>query len=127
MPARGAIPAVLVALLSTATAGNSIFEPKHRLTGIGVARQDLDADMLDVRVHAMIEAQTFAIMREPQALPGARRISAPKLQALFRSAAKSSGWPASTIEAVAYLESWGDPKAESPAGPKGIKIGRAHV
>ena len=28
--------------------------------------------------------------------------------------------PAEVIEAVAYLESWGDAKAESPAGPKGI-------
>ena len=28
--------------------------------------------------------------------------------------------PASLIEAIAYLESWGDAKAESPAGPKGI-------
>jgi hypothetical protein len=28
--------------------------------------------------------------------------------------------PSSLIEAIAYLESWGDPKAESPAGPRGI-------
>jgi hypothetical protein len=28
--------------------------------------------------------------------------------------------PAQVIEAVAYLESWGDANAESPAGPKGI-------
>jgi hypothetical protein len=28
--------------------------------------------------------------------------------------------PASVIESIAYLESWGDAKAESPAGPRGI-------
>ena len=28
--------------------------------------------------------------------------------------------PAELIEAIAYLESWGDATAESPAGPKGI-------
>jgi hypothetical protein len=28
--------------------------------------------------------------------------------------------PASVVEAIAYLESWGDARAESPSGPKGI-------
>jgi hypothetical protein len=60
-------------------------------------------------------------MRDPQALPGAKRVvGSTKLQSLFRSAAAASGMPASIIEAICYLESWGDPKAQSVTGPRGI-------
>jgi len=68
----------------------------------------------------MIQSQTFVIMREPQATAGAQRITGPRLTPIFRRAATSSGLPASLISAIAYLESWGDARAESPAGPKGI-------
>ncbi len=103
------------------------FTPAHRLSGIGVARDDLSEALLDVRTDLMIQSQTFAIMRDPQAVAGAERITRnPKLQAIFRSAAASSGLPASLLEAVAYLESWGDANAESYAGPRGImQISRA--
>jgi hypothetical protein len=96
------------------------FVPEHRVSGIGVARDDISSDVLEVRTDRMIQSQTFVIMREPQAVAGARRILSPSLQALFRSASQRSGIPAELIEAVAYLESWGDAKAESPDGPKGI-------
>ena len=123
-------------------ASPAYFAPAHRIIGIGADRDDLSAEQLDLRAAHMIESQTFAIMREPEALTGARRITAdPKLRALFQSASQHSGFPASLLEAVAYLESWGDPAAESPSGPKGImqiseatartmglkEIGRAHV
>jgi hypothetical protein len=39
---------------------------------------------------------------------------------LFRAAGARSGFPPSLIEAIAYLENWGDPKAESPSGARGI-------
>lgn len=112
-------------LLSLAPLGQAgspeYFVPVHRIAGIGVARDDLSEALLADRTDLMIQSQTFAIMREAQALPGARRItSSAKLQALFRSASAESGLPASLIEAIAYLESWGDPKAESPSGPRGI-------
>jgi hypothetical protein len=68
----------------------------------------------------MVQAQTFGIMREQEAVNGARRVTDPKLQAIVRSAAQSSGFPKSILEAIIYLESWGDPNAQSPAGPKGI-------
>src|ERR1035438_2560196 len=59
------------------------FSPAHRIIGIGADRDDLSAEQLDLRAAHMIESQTFAIMREPEALPGARRITAdPKLRAL---------------------------------------------
>ena len=97
------------------------FSPAHRIIGIGADRDDLSAEQIALRAGRMIEAQTFAIMREPEALSGARRITTdPKLRVLFRSAAEHSGFPASLLEAVAYLESWGEPHAESPSGPKGI-------
>ena len=68
----------------------------------------------------MIQSQTFVIMRDPQASAGAVRITGARLTPIFRQAAATSGMPASLISAIAYLESWGDTHAESPAGPKGI-------
>ena len=86
-----------------------------------VSRDDISDELLDARTDLMIESQTFSIMREPEALPGAKRVTgSPKLQALFRSASKSSGMPASVIEAICYLESWGLPNAQSVTGPRGI-------
>ncbi len=97
------------------------FTPEHRVSGIGVERDDISQELLTVRTGRMIESQTFSIMRDPQAVPGAKRITGDaKLQALFKAAGQRSGLPATLIEAVSYLESWGDPKAESPSGPKGI-------
>src|SRR5690242_5221333 len=112
----------LAAVLAHSLAdGPERFAPSHRVTGIGIARDDLTSDMIAKRTDLMIESQTFGIMREAESLPGARRITKdPKLQALFQSAAQSSGWPATTLEAIAYLESWGDAKAQSYSGPRGI-------
>lgn len=112
-------------LLSLAPLGQAespgYFVPAHRVSGIGIARDDISADLLAARTDLMIQSQTFGIMREPLAVPGAKRVTGdPKLQAIFRAAAARSHWPASLIEAIAYLESWGDPKAESVTGPKGI-------
>ncbi len=102
-------------------ASREYFVPTHRAAGIGAARDEMPEETLEARTALMIQTQTFAILREPEAVAGARRVTADsKLQPLFRSAAKRSGFPQATLEAVAYLESWGDPKAESPSGPKGI-------
>jgi soluble lytic murein transglycosylase-like protein len=111
----------LLGLAPLAHAGaGTYFTPHHRLSGIGVGRDDISDELLRVRTDFMTQSQTFAILREPLAVPGAKRITSPKLQSIFRKAAASSGMPANVIEAIAYLESWGDPKAESPAGPRGI-------
>lgn len=96
------------------------FEPKHRLSGIGVAREEMSEAVLARRTELMIESQTFTILRDPQALAGAERITSPKLQKIFDDAARRSGLPSSFIAAIAYLESWGNAKSESPTGPKGI-------
>jgi hypothetical protein len=117
-------PAVLF-VLSLAFLGRAgspeYFTPMHRVSGIGVDRDDLSRDLLDARTDLMVQSQTFIVMREPQAVAAARRITGDRtLQSLFINAAARSGLPASLIEAIAYLESWGDAKAESPAGPKGI-------
>jgi Transglycosylase SLT domain len=97
------------------------FVPTHRLPGIGVERDDLSAEVLGIRTDLMIQSQTFSIMRDPQAVPGARRITGDrKLQAIFHNAAERSGLPQELLEAIAYIESWGDAKAESPTGPRGI-------
>src|SRR6266568_4133600 len=111
---------LLLAILMPAIAADQ-FAPKHRVQGIGVSRDDISDELLEARTNLMIESQTFSIMRESEALPGAKRITGnAKLQALFRSAASSSGMPASVIEAICYLESWGKAEAQSVTGPKGI-------
>jgi soluble lytic murein transglycosylase-like protein len=96
------------------------FNPPHRLSAIGVDRAEMTPEVLEARTARMIQSQTFVIMREPQSVSGAERIAGPKLDRIFHSAAASSGVPASLISAIAYLESWGDAQAISPAGPKGI-------
>lgn len=96
------------------------FIPEHQLAGIGAGRPDITPDLLAARTDHMIQTQTFTIMRDPQAVAGAERITGPRLTAIFNRAADESGWPVSLISAVAYLESWGDADATSPAGPRGI-------
>jgi hypothetical protein len=112
---------LLLSFVSWGQAGSpEYFFPSHRVSGVGVDRDDLSDEALQVRTGLMIQSQTFAIMREQEAVNGARRVTDGKLQAIVRAAAQSSGFPAATIEAIMYLESWGDPKAQSPAGPLGI-------
>ena len=67
------------------------FAPTHRLMGIGIGRDDMSQDLIDTRTDLMIQSQTFSIMREAQALAGAKRITGPKLQSLFKTAAAASG------------------------------------
>ena len=117
--------ALLFLFFSLALAGQTptpaYFVPSQTVPGIGLAREDLSAAALEARTGLMIDSQTFGILRDPRAVEGARRVTSDAvLQPLFRSAARSSGFPEPTLEAVAYLESWGDAKAESPSGPKGI-------
>jgi hypothetical protein len=116
---------------SEGAAPQDYFVPAHRLSGFGVDRDDLSNGLLAARTDQMIQSQTFSIMRDPQAVPGARRITSDrKLQSLFHMAAERSGLPAELLEAIAYVESWGDAKAESPSGPRGImqvSLGTARV
>ena len=116
---------------SEGAAPQDYFVPAHRLAGFGVDRDDLSNDLLAARANLMIQSQTFSIMRDPQAVPGARRITQDrKLQSLFHSASERSGLPAELLEAIAYVESWGDARAESPSGPRGImqvSLGTARV
>jgi hypothetical protein len=114
---------ILLSLVPLAQAGSAgYFVPTHRIFGIGVSRDSMPDDLLATRTELMVQAQTFIILREAQAVAGARRITRDSsLQEIFRSAAARSGFPKSTLEAIAYLESWGDARAESWAGsPRGI-------
>ena len=118
---RGCIVAANIAVFCLlAFARSAYFSPAHRLSGVGVSRSEITSDVLAARTGRMIESQTFAIMRDPVALTGAQRISSPRLQQAFQRASVETGIPASLLSAIAYLESWGDARAESPAGPKGI-------
>ena len=114
------LAAAFAAALPASPTEPEYFVPVHRLPGIGIDRRDLTDEMLARRTEAMIQSQTFGIMREPLAAQGAERIFGPGLQRLFRDAERKSGFPASVLQAMAYLESWGVANAESPAGPRGI-------
>jgi hypothetical protein len=96
------------------------FTPQHQLPGIGAGRAAMTPEVLRARTDRMIQSQTFTIMREPNSDLGAERITGPRLTPIFHRAAAESGWPASLLEAIAYLESWGDTQAVSPAGPRGL-------
>jgi hypothetical protein len=113
---------VLLALLSGSllVAAVEYFTPQHQLLGIGAGRSEITPDLLASRTDRMIKSQTFTVMRDPRATAGAERITGARLAPIFRRAADESGWPVSLISAVAYLESWGDAQAASPAGPRGI-------
>ena len=116
-----ALALVLAAsLAATLAAAGEYFIPQHQLLGIGAGRSDISPEIVAARTDRMIQSQTFVILRDPRALAGAERITGSHLSAIFRHAAEESGWPASLISAVAYLESWGDAEATSPAGPRGI-------
>ncbi|HZT33889.1 MAG TPA: transglycosylase SLT domain-containing protein [Bryobacteraceae bacterium] len=120
---RPSLASALLAVLGSApglAVSSARFVPSQTLPGIGVAREGISDSALAERVEQMIQSQTFAIMRDPQALAGAQRITSPRMQRLFQDAARKSGLPVSLLAAIAYLESWGDAKAVSPAGPKGI-------
>jgi hypothetical protein len=120
---RLALPAAVVSLVFGSSGWSfhtDHFEPEHRLSGIGAGRTDMSALVLEARTQRMIDSQTFIIMREPEALAGAERICSPKLQKLFKSAGEQSGFPASTLAAISYIESFGNAKAQSPSGPVGI-------
>jgi Transglycosylase SLT domain len=112
--------ALLLFTGSLLVAAAEYFTPQHQLLGIGAGRSEMIPDLLAARTERMIQTQTFTVMRDPQATAGAERITGPRLAPIFRRAADESGWPASLISAIAYLESWGDPQATSPAGPRGI-------
>jgi len=108
------------AALSAWSAESAYFTPAHRLPGVGLGRQEITDETLARRTDAMIQSQSFGIMREPQAALGAERIHGSGLQRLFRDAERKSGFPASVLQAMAFIESWGVANAESPAGPRGI-------
>jgi len=114
------LAAMLAATLSAAQLQSVYFSPSHFVPGIGIGRQEMTDETLARRTDAMVQSQTFSIMREPQAAQGAERIYTSGLQRIFRDAERKTGFPASTLQAIAYLESWGIANAESPAGPRGI-------
>jgi hypothetical protein len=101
-------------------ANRDVFEPAHRLSGIGVDRADISDAVLAKRTELMIDSQTFSIMRDPRVLAGAQRITSARMQKIFAEAARQSGLTPGLIAAEAFLESFGDPNAQSPSGPRGI-------
>jgi len=84
-------------------------------------------ELLAVRTDLMIQSQTFGIMRDPQAVSGARHITSDrKLQSLFRSSAERNGLPVTTLEAIMNRKPV-SPLKLNPGLPKDLEgiLGRA--
>ena len=69
------------------------FVPSTTLSGIGLGRSEMSDAILARRTEFMIDSQTFSIMRDPQALAGAQRITGPRLKKVFQDASRRSGLP----------------------------------
>jgi hypothetical protein len=110
---------------STAVGRAAYFQPKHRLPGIGLDRVSMDDAIISLRTQNLIAAQTFGIMRNSDgkkldAAVWADRVSAPEMHDIIEGASRTSGFPASLIEGIVFIESGGDGNAKSPTGPRGI-------
>jgi hypothetical protein len=115
------VSAIVLSIAGQFSTGRAdAFAPSHRLSGIGIDRQNMSDELLDARVRRMIDSQTFTILRDPHALAGAQRVTGAKLDRLFRQSERGTGVPARLLSAISYVESWGDSNAESPTGPRGI-------
>ncbi len=114
------LPVLLCGQFGWLTGKKDYFVPSNTLAGVGVGRGEISDLVLARRTEQMIDSQTFAILRDPQALSGAERITGPRLRKVFEEASRRSGLPADFIAAIAYLESWGRHDVQSATGPKGI-------
>ena len=73
--------AVLLFSGTVLVAALEYFTPQHQLSGIGAGRSEMTPELLAARTDRMIQSQTFTIMREPQAVAGAERITGARLAA----------------------------------------------
>ncbi len=113
-------PASETPQISVRLQGQNYFQPSMRLPGIGLSRVNIDNEALNLRTQRSIEAQTFAIMRDPRAVLWAERVNSKQNQSLFLKGSKVTGFSKELVEGLICIESGGDPNAESPTGPKGL-------
>ena len=74
-------------------AGADHFTPTDRVSGIGISRDDVSDELLNVRMERMIESQTFSIMRDPQALPVGQRAGVGHVDTPVRGLPSTRGEP----------------------------------
>ncbi len=103
----------------TLSATKSIPYPDLVPVPLGFERTVSTAEQLAWRAERIIETRTFWIMREGGAVKGAERINQKDYQSYIDAAAKQYGVLPTDIEAIHFLESFGDSSAKSPTGPKG--------
>lgn len=111
---------IVVLLFVADLLANSYFVPPVRVRGVGVERKSLNTLMLSDRTTRMILSQTFGIMKNKEAVDGAKRVHDKNLVPIFTNSARVHGFSSSKLQAIAYLESWGIVDAKSPTGPRGI-------
>lgn len=86
---------------------------------VGDDRVTMTAKQLKDRENAMIVAQTFVILRRPAMVNSADNVLADYWEYIVKAGAAYNIDPW-TIAAILWLESQGNPNAESPTGPRGV-------
>jgi Transglycosylase SLT domain len=105
---------------SAVSVNDKEFTPSHRLSGVGIDRQNITDAVLTERTRRMMDNQTFGILRDPDAVAGAGRVASERFGKMFEAASVASGFSRSKLEAIAYVESYGRADAVSTSGPRGI-------
>lgn len=107
------------AVSSTANVAAAVPYPDLVPAPLGALRYQASDVQRAWRVKRIIETRMFWIMREGDAVGGAARINQPDYQKYIDAAAKMYDVSRSDIEAIHYLESFGNTEAKSPTGPIG--------
>ena len=103
----------------SATTTDAIPYPDLVPAPLGLDRHKFTPEQLAWRESRIIETRRFWIMREGGAVKGAERVTQNDYQTYLNAAAELYGVNKADIEAIHYLESFGEEKAKSPTGPKG--------
>ncbi|OGF82287.1 hypothetical protein A3B18_03015 [Candidatus Giovannonibacteria bacterium RIFCSPLOWO2_01_FULL_46_13] len=82
--------------------------------------EEIDPWRAKERGEEWVQEEFNILLGSDKALAGAMRCFQPKYQELFHQASEESGFPKEKIEAIAFRESFCNPKAKSPTGPRGI-------
>src|SRR3989344_7111938 len=82
--------------------------------------EEIDPWRAKERAEEWVKEELDLLIGSRRAFDGALQCLQPKYQELFHRAADESGFPKEKIEAIAFRESFCNPKAKSPTGPRGI-------
>jgi hypothetical protein len=118
---RQLLLAVLIALVST-TPALAQNPPIERVKGLGADRANLSPEEAETRSLTLQETTDFYMMRWPGAVDAPKRIVEGPMWEIIQIAAAAKNWDPFVAAGIIYIESYGNPEAKSPTGPKGITM-----